>query len=134
MIGVRSLLPTLALVLSLAACGEAPPRPPVPGPEARKAVDAATVAYANCITDNARQAAPGGVPGAVVEDVVKTCAPAREELAKRVMEFHRIGHPKYTEDQLRVVANASIEQIEPQMKADGVAAYITRNSPNQGTD
>ncbi len=120
----------LVLPLVLVACGEAPPRQPVAGPEARKAVDAATAAYADCVTNNTLKVAPGGVPGTIVSEAMKACAPAREALAEKVMAFHHLGHPKFTPNQLRVVAAASIDQIEPEIRADAVAAYITRSSPN----
>lgn len=116
----------LAVPMLMASCGEAPPRAPAAGPEARKAVDTATEAYADCIENGARNAAPGGVPGTIVEAAVKACAPARDALADKVMAFHKIGHPKFTLDQLRAVADASIEQVEPEMKADAVVAYVAR--------
>lgn len=126
----RALPAALALLLPLSACGEAPPRPPVAGPEARKAVDDATAAYADCISSTAAKAPPGGVPGTIVDKAVKSCEPAREVLAERVMEFHKIGHPKFSPNQLRAVAEASIDQVEPEMRADAVASYITRSAPN----
>lgn len=123
----------LALLAALSAC-DAPPRPPVPGQEARKAVDAATAAYAKCIEDGARAAAPGRVPGTVVTEVTRACASEREVLAQRVMAFHHIGHPKFTPAQLRVVADASIAQIQPELTAAGVVAYLDQTSPKPKAD
>ena len=123
-------LPVAALLLSAAACGEPPPRPPAPGPEARKAVDAATADYAACVEDGARNAPPGQVPGTVMTKVLDECSRLRTALADSIVEFHRIGHPTMTEDQLRAVANASIFQIQPQITAAGVVAYVERTSPD----
>jgi len=120
----------LAVFAAASACGEAPPRAPVAGPEARKAVDAATQAYAACIEDRALAAPAGGVPGTIVGGAVRDCRPARDALGEKIMAFHELGHPNYTPDQLRAVAEASIQTIEPELRSAGVAAYITRTSPN----
>jgi len=121
-------------LLPLAGCNEAPPRPPVPGPEARKAVDAATAAYEACVSGKARAAAPGRQPGEVVSAAMRSCASARQELADRVMAFHRLGHPKFTPEQLQGVAEASIAQIEPQISAEAVVAYVGAAQPNRKAD
>lgn len=120
--------------LLLAACGEAPSRAPAAGQEARDAMDAATAAYAACIEQATLQAPSGGVPGTVVGQAVRDCAPAREVLASKIVAFHRIGRPTYTQAQLDAVADASIKQIEPQLRSEAVAAYITRTSPNPKAD
>ena len=122
------LLP-LAVPLALAAC-DAPPRPPAPGPEARKAVDTATLAYADCITKGAETAPLGQSPGTAIGRVVQACAPARQALATAIEDFHQIGHPKFTADQLATVAEASIQQLEPQIRSDAIAVYVGRSLPN----
>ncbi len=116
-------------LLALAACGDPPARPPSAGPEARKAVDDATAAYARCIEDRSRAAPPGGVPGTIVGRAVRACEPARTVLAARIAEFRKIGYPNYTNDQLKAVAEASIQSIEPQMRAAGVIAYVNAAPP-----
>ena len=124
----------LACILPLAGCGEAPPRQPVAGPEARKAVDAATEAYAACVGDKARAAAGGRVPGDVATEALKACASHRQALADKVMAFHRLGHPAYSQQQLRVVAEASIAQVEPQISAEAVVAYVGDARSNRKAD
>jgi hypothetical protein len=118
----------LAVPLALAACGEAPERAPPSGQEARAAMDAATAAYAECVERETLKTPPGGVPGTVVLGAVRACAPARQELAARIVSFHRIGRPSYTQEQLDAVAEASIEAIEPEIREEAIAAYITRSS------
>ena len=125
-----TLAPLLAALL-LAACGEAPQRQPIPGPEARKAVDDATAAYADCVEQGAREAPAGGIPGTVIEGIVASCKAERQALAERILELHRLGHPSMTEDQSRTVAEASIQQIEPDIKSAGVAAYVEQTSQTQ---
>ncbi len=128
MIIVRT-LPLVAL-LGLAAC-DAPPRPPVPGPEARKVVDAATTAYAACVSTRAEAAPLGGSPGLVIAQAVGDCAPERQALADAIEKFHAIGHPSFTPAQTEVVAEASIQQIEPEIRSDAIAVYVGRALPSQ---
>ena len=126
---MRRLVATAAL-LAVAAC-DAPPRPPAAGPEARKAVDAATLAYADCITNGAEAAPLGQSPGIAIGRVVQACAPSRKVLATAIEDFHQIGHPKFTADQLATVAEASIQQLEPQIRSDAIAIYVGRTLPSR---
>ena len=129
MIALARALPVAAL-LALAAC-DAPPRPTAPGPEARKAVDTATLAYADCVTKGAETAPLGRSPGLVIGDVVRSCAPQRQALAASIEKFHAIGHPSFTPEQLRRVGEASIQQLEPQIRNDAIAIYVGRTLPNR---
>ena len=122
----------LVSVLALAAC-DPPPRAPAPGPEARKAVDTATLAYADCVTKGAEAAPLGRSPGLAIGDVVRDCAPARRTLASSIEKFHAIGHPSFTPEQLKTVAEASIQQLEPQIRSDAIALYVGRALPNRET-
>ena len=119
-----------AVVLSLTAC-EPPPRPPAPGPEARKLVDTTTLAYADCVTRGAEAAPLGRSPGLVVGEVVRHCAPQRRALATSIEKFHAIGHPSFTAEQLKAVGEASIQQLEPQIRNDAIALYVGRGLDQQ---
>jgi hypothetical protein len=113
--------------LAVAACGDPPPRAPVPGPEAQKAVDAATVAYAACIEKGAAAAPIGSsTPGNVVSDVVAACRPQRDALAEKIKVLQRLGHPNQSEAQIAVVAEASIKLFEPDLREKAVVALIRR--------
>jgi putative hemolysin len=114
--------------LALAAC-DPPARPPVPGPEARKRVDTATLAYADCVTKGAETAPLGRSPGVVVGELVRDCGPQREALATAIEDFHQIGHPRFSAQQLSNVAEASIQQLEPQIRSDAIAIYVGRTLP-----
>lgn len=114
-----------ALATLLMAC-EPPPRAPAPGPEARKLVDSATLAYADCIETGAEKATLGRSPGLVIGEVVRDCRPQRQALADAIGKFHVIGHPNFTPEQLEVVAEASIQQLEPQIRNDAIAVYVGR--------
>ena len=113
------------VLMSLTAC-DPPPRAPAPGPEARKAVDSATLAYADCVTKGAEAAPLGRSPGLVIGEVVRSCAPQRRALAGSIEKFHAIGHPSFTPEQLRRVGEASIQQLEPQIRNDAIALYVSR--------
>ena len=131
MIALARTLPVAAL-LALVAC-DAPPRPTAAGPEARKAVDTATLAYADCVTKGAEAAPLGRSPGLVIGEVVRSCAPQRRALAASIEKFHAIGHPSFTPEQLRRVGEASIQQLEPQIRNDAIAIYVGRTLPNRET-
>jgi putative hemolysin len=118
----------LVALLGLAAC-DAPPRAPVAGPEARKLVDTATLAYADCIVKGAEAAPLGQSPGLVVAQVVRDCAPRREALARAIESFHALGNPSFTPERTALVAEASIQQLEPQIRNDAIAAYVSRALP-----
>ncbi len=122
-------LPLIAL-FALAAC-EPPPRAPVAGPEARKRVDAETLAYADCVVKGAEAAPLGESPGLVVAQVVRDCAPRREALATAIEKFHALGNPSFTPERTAMVAEASIQQLEPQIRSDAIAAYVSRALPSQ---
>jgi putative hemolysin len=124
-----SLVAVSALTL-LAAC-DPPPRAAAPGPEARKRVDTATLAYADCVTKGAEAAPLGRSPGVVIGEVVRDCAPAREALASAIEDFHQIGHPSFSSAQLEAVGEASIQQLEPQIRSDAIAIYVGRSLPSQ---
>ena len=121
---------SVTVLIALTAC-EPPPRPLAPGPEARKLVDTATLAYADCITEGAETAPLDRSPGLVIGDVFRNCAPARQVLAASIEKFHAIGHPKLTPEQLKIVGEASIQQLEPQLRNDAIAVYVGRALPNR---
>ena len=122
----------VAALLALAACDPAP-RAEAPGPEARKAVDSATLAYAECVTRGAETAPLGRSPGLLIGELVRDCVPQRQALADSIEKFHAIGNPSYAPEQLERVAEASIQQLEPQIRSDAIAIYVGRTLPNRET-
>jgi hypothetical protein len=117
---------SILLLLALAACGSPPPREPVAGQEARKAMDAASVAYADCVNAAATAAIPQDVlPGTAAIAAVKGCQDARATLVKRVDDFHRIGSPTEPANVSEAVADQSVTAIEGELRNRAVTTIVS---------
>ena len=116
----------LLAVLAMAAC--APPAPKPTEGEAQKArMDAATKAYSDCITDGTeRTDVFNDAAGSVANRVLESCKPQRNRLMADVIVFHQIGHPKFSIDQSKAVAEASIATIEDELRRQAVVAIVSR--------
>jgi putative hemolysin len=117
----------LLLVLVLAACS--PPAPPKPseGAAQKAQMDKATTAYANCITEGAKTIpVVGEAAGTLGNRVVLACKDLRQTLMADVIAFHQIGHPKFTIDQSKAVAEASVATIEDELRQQAVVTIVQR--------
>ncbi len=116
----------LLLALALAAC-DAPPPKPTEGAAQKAQMDKATTAYANCIADGAK-AIPveSEAAGTLGNRVVKGCKELRQTLMADVIAFHQIGHPKFTIDQSKAVAEASVATIEDELRQQAVVTIVQR--------
>ena len=92
-------------------------------------MDKATTAYANCIADGAK-AIPvvGEAAGTLGNRVVVACKPLRQTLMADVIAFHQIGHPKFTIDQSKAVAEASVATIEDELRQQAVVTIVQRQT------
>ncbi len=118
----------IALALLLAACGKAPPsRVDTEGQAARAEVDQLTKRYAGCITGHADAIPLGDDPaGSIVDDIVRTCKAPRDALLVKVAAFDRLGHPRHSQAQAELVAEASVATIEDELRQNAVVAIIKR--------
>ena len=117
----------LLLVLVLAACS--PPAPPKPseGAAQKAQMDKATTAYADCITEGAKTIPVAGeAAGTLGNRVVLACKDLRQTLMADVIAFHQIGHPKFTIDQSKAVAEASVATIEDELRQQAVVTIVQR--------
>jgi putative hemolysin len=114
-----------AVVLS--ACSPTAPPKPSEGVAQKAQMDQATTAYANCITEGAK-AIPvvGEAAGTLGNRVVKGCKDLRQTLMADVIAFHQIGHPKFTIDQSKAVAEASVATIEDELRQQAVVTIVQR--------
>lgn len=119
----------LALTLTLAACGEPAPRPPVVGQEARAAMDAATTDYAACLADAAKRANVTGIQVPIAADAVfAVCKERRNALYQRVLAFRRIGYPSEAERVSVAVAEQSVEAVEPTLREQAIITIVERQT------
>jgi hypothetical protein len=116
----------LVLLLAVAAC-DAPPPKPSEGAAQKAQMDKATTVYANCIAEGAK-AIPveGEAAGTLGNRVVKGCKDLRQTLMADVIAFHQIGHPKFTIDQSKAVAEASVATIEDELRQQAVVTIVQR--------
>jgi hypothetical protein len=121
------------LVLGLAACAPSAPKP-TEGEAQKAKMDAATTAYAECISDAAANTdAFNDAAGSIANRVVLQCKEARNRLMADVIAFHQIGHPKFSIDQSKAVAEASVATIEDELRRQAVVTVVSRQmaaSPN----
>jgi hypothetical protein len=112
--------------LALAAC--APAATKATEGESQKAVmDASTKAYSDCITDaTERTDVFNDAAGSIANRVLESCKPQRNRLMADVIVFHQIGHPKFSIDQSKAVAEASIATIEDELRRQTVVAIVSR--------
>jgi hypothetical protein len=117
---------SLLLLLALAACGSPPPRAPVAGQEARKAMDAASTAYADCVNAAALAAVPQDVlPGTAAIAAVKGCSAERAALVARVGDFHKLGAPNEPANVSAAVADQSVSAIEGELRNRAVTTIVS---------
>ena len=119
----------IAALLLLAACSPAAPPKPTEGEAQKAKMDAATKAYAACIADGAKSIdVSADAAGTIGDRVVVACKPLRIALMADVIAFHQIGHPKFTIDQSKAVAEASIATIEDDLRQQTVVTIINRQT------
>jgi hypothetical protein len=118
-------LAVLAALL-LAACSAPPPKPSE-GMAQQAKMDKATKTYADCITAGA-----ASIPlddeavGTLSNRVVLACKAERRALLADVIAFHQIGHPKFSIDQSKAVAEASVATIEDELRDQNVVTLFRR--------
>jgi hypothetical protein len=116
----------LFLALLLVSCGNPPPRAPAAGQEARKAMDAASTAYAECVNGAALAAVPKDVlPGTAAIDAVKSCKETRATLVARVAAFHKLGAPNEAPNVTAAVADQSVIAIEGELRNRAVTSIVS---------
>ena len=114
------------LVLGLAACSPSAPKP-TEGAAQKAKMDAATTAYAECIAGAAANTdAFNDAAGSIANRVVLQCKEARNRLMADVIAFHQIGHPKFSIDQSKAVAEASVATIEDELRRQAVVTVVSR--------
>ena len=115
--------------LLVAACSPAAPPKPSEGAAQQAKMDAATAAYSACIADGAKAVdVAGDAAGSIANRVVAACKDQRGALMADVIAFHQIGHPKFSIDQSKAVAEASIATIEDELRRQTVVAIVTRQT------
>ena len=92
-------------------------------------MDAATTAYSDCITTGAKAInVANDAAGSIANRVVIACKDQRNTLMADVTAFHQIGHPKFSIDQSKAVAEASIATIEDELRQQAVVTVVTRQT------
>jgi hypothetical protein len=90
-------------------------------------MDLATKLYAECITTATADAAVNNdAAGAIADRVMLVCKDKRKTLMADVIAFHQIGHPKFSIEQSKAVAEASIATIEDELRRETVVSIISR--------
>jgi putative hemolysin len=126
-------LPLLALVL--VACSPAAPPKPSEGAAQKAKMDKATAAYAACIEQGAGSIVVADeAAGTLANRVVLACKEQRNTLMADVIAFHQIGHPKFTIDQSKAVAEASVATIEDELRRQTVVTIVTRQTAGTPAD
>ncbi|PZN97184.1 MAG: hypothetical protein DCF31_01700 [Alphaproteobacteria bacterium] len=119
----------LATLLALAACSPPAERASTEGEAQQKKLDRATKEYADCITRGAQTIdVTTDAAGTLGDRVVLACKPLRNSLMADVTAFHQIGHPKFTIDQSKAVAEASIATIEDDLRQQTVVTIVNRQT------
>ncbi len=116
------------MLLALAACAPSAEPPGKTEGEAQKArMDLATKRYSDCIATAAGDVdVNNDAAGSIANRVVLACKEQRNALMADVIAFHQIGHPKFTIDQSKAVAEASIATIEDELRRQTVVTIVTR--------
>ncbi|MGL4542805.1 MAG: hypothetical protein ACRCUI_09880 [Polymorphobacter sp.] len=133
------LLGAAALALTLASCGNPPPRADVPGQDARAAMDKAAADYAGCVeaaanTIDIAQMRSGDVQaGTAATRIIKGCAEARTALIAKVLDVRRIGYAKEDPATSQSVAEQSVDAIEGELRERAVVAIVSRQVGNAAT-
>jgi hypothetical protein len=117
------------LVLALGACSPAAPAKPTEGVAQKAKMDAATTVYANCIAEGAKSITVADeAAGTIANRVVLACKDKRQTLMADVIAFHQIGHPKFSIDQSKAVAEASVATIEDELRRQTVVSIVQRQT------
>lgn len=117
------LLPALAL----AACDAPAQRPDTEGQAMRAEVDHLTKVYADCVSGHADSIPLNDDPaGNIVDEVMKSCRPARNTLYRKVSAFDRFGHPKHTPEMADAVAQASVATLDDEIREAAVVTIFKR--------
>lgn len=117
------------MVMSLVGCSPPAAAPPTEGAAQKARMELATKAYADCITGAAAEAAiEREAAGTIANAVVLSCKEARNTLMADVIAFHQIGHPKFSIDQSKAVAEASIATIEDELRRETIVNIIKRQT------
>ena len=121
-----------AAALLVAACSPAAPPKPSEGAAQQARMDTATKAYADCIAAGAKSVGVAGdAAGSIANRIITGCKPARNALMADVIAFHQIGHPKFSIDQSKAVAEASIATIEDDLRQQTVVAIVQRQTATE---
>jgi len=118
----------------LAACdgGKPSARPRAQGEAARADVDRLTRAYGTCVDAKTKaESVAGDVAGTIADRMIAECAPARAVLAAKTADFYRIGHPKTSPGQAANVADASIKDLEDDIRSRAVITIVERQNPTK---
>lgn len=123
-----------AALTGLCACNSSPPpaRPPTQGEAVRAEVDRLTHAYGTCVDAKAHTVpVVGEVAGTLAYRLQDECKPARAALAAKTADFFRIGHPKTSPVQAANVADASIKDLEDDIRSRAVVTIVERQNPTK---
>ena len=117
----------LIALLAVAACSPPAPRAATEGEAQQKKMDASTRTYADCISNGAKTIGViNEAAGTLSDRVVLACKPQRNTLMADVVAFNQIGHPKFSIDQSKAVAEASIATIEDDLRQQTVVTIVNR--------
>ena len=117
------------VLLTVAACDAAPPRPDPKGQQLRAELDQLTKDYAKCVDDKIAAADVSIDPaGSIAIEAVKACRPIRNALTLKVASFDRFGHPNHTPNQAEAVALASVGVIEKDLREQAVVTIVKRQN------
>ena len=134
MIRVAPLISVATLAGLVSSCGSAstPPAQAPQGQAARAEVDRLTLAYGACVDAKARTVSvTGEVAGTLAFRIEDECKTARTALAAKTADFYRAGHPKTSPGQAANVADASIKDLEDEIRARAVVTIVERQNPTK---
>jgi len=119
----------LLAALAIAACSPSAPPKPTEGAAQQTRMDVSTTAYACCISNGAKTIAVAGeAAGTLGDRVVTACKPLRQTLMADIIAFNQIGHPKYSIDQSKAVAEASVATAEDELRQQAVVTIVQRQN------
>lgn len=117
---------SVAMLLALVACAPESAPKQSEGAAQKAVMDASTKAYADCITDTIDKTdVNNDAAGAVANRIMLACKEKRNRLLADVIVFHQIGHPKFTIDQSKAVAEASIATIEDELRRQTIVTIVS---------
>jgi hypothetical protein len=117
------------VLLGLAACDAAPPRPDPKGQQLRAELDKLTADYGKCVDEKVAAADVSNDPaGSIAIEAVKACRPIRDALRLKVASFDRFGHPNHSANQAEAVADASVGVIEKELREAAVVTIVKRQN------